>query len=547
MKQKLCKTPIFTAVLGCSFLFACAAPASSASVSSSALESSSESTFVTSEEQYSPIEVDLGKAEATYQSINAFSGTPVLPSKGEVDVLLVPISFEDYPFAANYKTILTSAFQSEANSYFESVSSFYSKSSFGSLKLNFEIDDALSAGTTESFVSSSYPYFASYGEAGYSLIPQLLMDRALSRYDSANGAGAHKRFDSDKDGFVDAIIFVYSAPDNSKEPSLGQYGGLFWNYCYRPYDGREGNPQDPVGFRYMWLSYSKLFAGVGKSSDIADAHIPIHETGHLFGLSDFYNQASSEGETRQPAGQLTMMANNVLDHDIYAKIALGWAKPILVEESTTIHLSPSQKNGQCLVLADDYNGSGFDEFVVFELYTPTGLNVLDSRTPYPEWEGKQTGYSLSGVRGYHVDSRLVYGAGYTGSNIRFQAEKYMSDEQVKNFSSFDIKTVDYGGNPCKTQISLSVNNSKKYDSSIAFGSGYEEVALIQAGKKATLTNTVWSTDDDLFQTGDRFTLSDYSEFFPRKTKLNNGSPFPYEVSFDEVSENGATITVTRVQ
>jgi hypothetical protein len=80
-----------------------------------------------------------------------------------------------------------------------------------------------------------------------------------------------------------------------------------------------------------------------------------------------------------------MMDENVSDHDIATKFALGWLHPYVVNGACDLTLRPSQTTGiaYCFPLKEArWNGSAFTEYLLLELYTPTGLNELDATTAY---------------------------------------------------------------------------------------------------------------------------------------------------------------------
>ena len=90
-----------------------------------------------------------------------------------------------------------------------------------------------------------------------------------------------------------------------------------------------------------------------------------------------------------------------LQHDIATKFALGWLHPYVVNGACDLTLRPSQTSGDCLLFpakGSTWNGSAFTEYLLLELYTPTGLNELDATTAYSY---HPQGYTLPGVRLLH--------------------------------------------------------------------------------------------------------------------------------------------------
>ena len=71
-------------------------------------------------------------------------GMDLAPSTGDVNVLVLPIEFTDFPFSPSTLSNLETALNgngSEDTGYWESLSSFYRKSSFGQLRLDFHVAD----------------------------------------------------------------------------------------------------------------------------------------------------------------------------------------------------------------------------------------------------------------------------------------------------------------------------------------------------------------------------------------------------------------------
>ena len=96
------------------------------------------------------------EARFTYQDLNEANNSPITPSKTnlgeEVNILVVPVEFSDSEFSYQRRLInfdkkelnaIEASFNGEINenTYRESVASYYDKTSYGNLNLNFEITD----------------------------------------------------------------------------------------------------------------------------------------------------------------------------------------------------------------------------------------------------------------------------------------------------------------------------------------------------------------------------------------------------------------------
>ena len=489
---------------------------------------------------------DVNKA-VDFHKLGTYNDNATLSSTGTQKILVLPIGFSNpaYAFTDSRLDDIEKAVAgtAEDTNYWESLASYYTKSSYGKLTMEFEFAEPYIASTTpaEFYRVNKDTVFYEYGEDTYTYrdspeaLPQLAMQKAIEQYKA--GGGDTTQFDSDKDGFIDACIMVYSCHNSTNDRLLNnpQYGDLWWAYQYSDMSitSEDANPESPIGNRYFWASYDFFYEAIREGLGV-DCHTLIHEMGHILGADDYYNYG--ESERAEPSGCLMMMANNIADHDIFTKLSYSWVEPYVVTDSCTITIKPSNENGDCIILADSWNGTCFDEFVIFELYTPDKLNKLDSTKAY---NGKTKALSAAGIRAFHIDNRLVFANGQDEDG-RATGAVFLSDGQVAHFTEFADAVTKMGN-----FITTGVTNTKQYDCSACYGRGYELIQIIQAGRMNTTKSGSASTNADLFQTGDTFSMGTHMQFFPNSTKLNNGNDLPYEVRFDSVSESSATLTFTK--
>lgn len=535
--------PLFVSLLalaGCSSTGP--TPISSASVPTS------ESTIPSSSSQISTSALPSGDGWHQQSSLDAslyffelghFNSNPIVDSIGDVPVLVLPIEFTNYPFTQSRLDDIRTAIEgsSEDTHYWESLDSFYTESSFGRLDLSFTFAEPYAVSTDPYSwfeVHKNETAYVDEGEAvpyykAVATMPQLAMEGALNAYKDRTGDDC-KSFDSDHDGFVDAIIMIYSCPLKKE----GELSELLWAYQYNEQRNVEADLTSPIGFRYFWSSYSAFYEGVKEGQGV-DAHTIIHEFGHLLGADDYYNYGKTQLDVAEPSGKSIMMAYNVCDHDIFTKLSYGWVDPYVVDGNCTLTISPSQESGQCILLADHWNGTCFDEFVIFELYTPTGLNELDAKTAYQSYKGMDD----YGVRVYHIDHRLARGKSFDEDSL-MKVDKILTDEEIEDWPTTARSYAQ------KYYVLPMVTNTYSKDLDVIRGKGFELIQFVQRGGTNVTKNGGNVTEADLFQTGGEFSLASHSEFFPAgEGKLNNGESLPFKVHFDEVTSEKATLTFTK--
>ncbi len=458
-------------------------------------------------------------------------GVETLPSTGQRDVLVVPIGFSDIDFDRFYgngkgndgvKADLEKAFNgsgSEDTGYWESVSSYFAKSSFGRLDLQFTIADPyISTKTAAEEVPIATSTFSPYASVSD------LVQRAVSAYSQKSGDDL-TRFDSDSDGLLDSVWAIY-APVSSDKLSSG-----FGTYTYLPPSSAGGSGERISTFSFA--SVGDLFSrGAGK----LDTHSYIHETGHMFGLNDYYNYT----QYTSPLGMLDMQDLNVGDHNVYTKMLLGWVDPIIYStdqvQTAKIHLDGQTAGASALLITDSYRGTSFDEYYMVEFYRPDGLNALDSQTNYYQdvldsYEGTgQTPPDIralpksAGVKMYHVDSRLVTKAG--GPDV----------DQVY----YDTAE----GKP-NTAVAIGASNTSSYSRNRT-RELFDEISLISSNSSGGkyLTSLSSFTAGDLFQTGSTFDPETFKVIsYRRDGRMDSGKLLNIKVTYQKVSADGADILI----
>jgi len=317
----------------------------------------------------------------------------------EIHAMVVPFGFtdddlQDRQTAANIERFKTCFFgtneEIQAKGGLYSLAGFYQQSSYGHSNFQGQVLPSwcLYNGTTAQFASASSGgagvYAANYARNWY-----------ISEYAKENhgalGADAHPLtwFDVNNDGYIDLMWVVYSKDYRS---------GTDW-WAYVTYTGNPANKTSPNVKTLAWASLRFLDNGYGGY----DTHTFIHETGHTFGLDDYYDYTDSWA----PMGGVDYMDHNLGDHSMFSKFSLGWTRPWVVDDDALITLRPGTTTGDCFILpSPGYNGTAFDEYMMVELMAPVGLAEQDYKNGYQN----TTGFTQPGIRITHVDNRVYAGS-----------------------------------------------------------------------------------------------------------------------------------------
>ena len=261
----------------------------------------------------------IDNARFTYEDVNVAAEEPITPSKGDVNILVVPVEFkssfslfgsiplidfeDNVPFKNHtYLDAIETTFNSTNNPYWESVKTYYEESSFGNLNFNFDVTDVY----TPTLSASD---FIEKEDGGTSALGS--QDLLLEIFNNTlNGNGLtldgkaidlfDSRYDSNSDGNIDGIWMIYNC-DDQKFVSSKQNGTPFWAYTTNLYAVSSPDSEDEtssedetevIKVRYANCAISFMF---DDSNDGYDAHTIIHETGHMLGLDDYYSYDNNFG------------------------------------------------------------------------------------------------------------------------------------------------------------------------------------------------------------------------------------------------------------
>lgn len=500
---------------------------------SSSSDSSSSSVPVTNT-------IEAKKASSNYMDFIENNAYPLssTPCVGSAHILVIPVWFTDSSTfiksstnKANVKSdIETAYFGTNSNTGWRSVKTYYEEESFGALTLTGKVSDWYEC-------SYSYSRFTSDDDTSKTTS---LISEATDWYFRNNSSDNRKNYDRDRDGYLDGVMVIYAAPDYGTW-NKDNYDNL-WAYCFWAQDYSAKNTNSPGLNAFFWASYDFMYgsntaskrsgssyAGGDTRYCTLDTHTYIHEMGHMFGLDDYYDYSTQY----TPAGSFSMQDCNVGGHDPFSSYALGWGKAYVPTESMTITLKPFQTSGEMILLSPSFNSynSPFDEYLLLEYYTPTGLNQFDTTNQYNYPYDYPTGTTSQGIRLWHVDARLAY-----TNDGNFSASKLTTNPKI----SYNIVTM---------AMSNTYNKSGYEDYISVLGSNYANYNILQMIRNNT-TSTYRPKDDlsanNLFKAGSSFNMSDYGRQFVKTGKLNSNIDLGFTFTVDSLNNNQATITINKL-
>ena len=478
-----------------------------------------------SSEQQKIQKTHLKQTYTEYATANMY-GCDYCPKTGNPKLLIVPVWFTNsssYITTTSQKNTVRSNIQkaylgTKVETGWHSVKTYYEDESNGALSLTGVVTDWWSCGYSSSAVDEE--------------TTEQLVDAAVDWYFESH-ASERTSFDTDHNGYLDGVMLIYGAPNSQN----GSSNSNLWAYCY--WTSNYASVSAPTSNVFFWASYDFMDED---SSITIDAHTYIHEMGHVLGLDDYYDYSGQY----VPAGGFSMQDYNVGGHDAFSVMAYGWADPYIPTTSQTIEIGAFQTTKDCILLTPEWNAqdSVFDEYLLLELYTPTGLNLLDStqqyRGNYPQ------GPSETGIRLWHVDARLAM-----RTNTGNQTPTYHSSV-----------TTDLNDSRAKGGVCTAMSNTYylEDDDSVAYlsplGSNYYDFNLLQLIRKKTSMTYKPSSENassylnnsDLFTNGSTFNMSTYGNQFKKTGKLNSNTNLGWSFS---VTINGsgadatASVTVTK--
>lgn len=502
---------------------------------------------------------------------NDLSGTlsnnkSVMPSLGDANLLVIPVHL---PGGNEYKTDkvksdIEKVFfgdKDDSSLGFKSVKQYYSEASYGKFNLSGTVTDWFDATTLVSDVKD-----ITSGTEG--TIVNKILRGAVDWAGSSQGINL-KDFDNNEDGNIDGVYLVYDHLDWTTEnyiqhESNPQFDSstlnqAFWNFTYWDFYSKSKN-DEPATSGFSWSSFDMMYTSYCERnkndtpdlSDLSkiklDSHTFIHEFGHLLGLEDYY---SSSDSSYHPAGESTMMDQNIGDLDSYSKMLLGWVTPYVVYGTSEITITNVSKNsGNSVIVIPSnyaeisqsvedaikgnridkfrYTFNPFSEYLMIDLYTPDGNNEQDTYGPYVFDRSAMA--NKVGVRIYHIDSRIFKCkvVDYMGGQKLAYVDGYVWDGQMLQDDEAILMP-----------ISNNMSESKNFQLPQSFDY-FDQIRLLESSGINTFDKNGMMTNQTLYYSESKpFDIMSYGyQFFNGCYTYDDGNELPFKVKVLNVEDKG---------
>lgn len=415
-----------------------------------------------------------------------------MPNSGNVKSLVIPIWFtnsgdmiEDRNYLRNKIDIAFNG--AHASNGWNSVKSYYYELSNHTFNYNATISNWYEPGRSFSYYQNGTN-------------KKTLVENAVEWYFTNNPSDTRSSYDSDHNGVYDSICILYG----SNESTQGMVH--FEDYT-------SATDADHPGIKYhMWATVFEAIEDINHSD--ADSHVYIHETGHMLGLMDYYDYG---GDTR-PAGGFNMQEHNTGSHEAFSITALGWGKVIVPETDTIVELEDYESSHVSILLSNhpESHNSPFDEYMLLELFAPTGTKEFDATY---KWRGfYSNGPQEPGIRLWHVDARLT-----KRTSISYSTDLVTDPTIADTTEAF-------------------TNTSSGTSHASPLGEEYNKYSMLfnvrnNAPEEDYYGNNIKVIDSShLFRTGDSFRWSDFTNQFADGSKMDNGETFGWTFSVDNIAQ-----------
>ncbi len=191
------------------------------------------------------------------------------PSLGDVNMLIIPVWFKDSwkfigaesPYLRTtlrslqakqhvYDDIKTTFFGTQAQTGWRSVTDYYKEDSDNRLRLGGTVTSWYNIGMTadEFILDDTYGY------------KQLVTDAVDWYFSTDNPKDKRTNYDSDGDGYIDAVAIIYALADERAYPHYAKINGTFWGSKSNLADTSLCNKNKPGPNAYFRASYDFMYS-----------------------------------------------------------------------------------------------------------------------------------------------------------------------------------------------------------------------------------------------------------------------------------------------
>ena len=453
----------------------------------------------------------------------------------DVKALVVPVDFEDYPRSLfgnsddESRNLLHKVmFGGPEDMEWYSLAEYYKSSSFGQCKISGAVAPWYRYGTKVKNIDKKN---TSVSQSIAIAIQDYYHEHAIVDVDGTEYNLAD--FDANKDGLIDSIIMLYTAP-------ITTTGELWWAFCWSV--GGAWGKYTPTGEleganRFFWASFNFLFEKgnnqyysaeeIKSGAAKPDAHTMTHEYGHVLSLPDYYI-TDYNSKDYSALGALDMMDYNIGDHNAYSKTMYGWIAPKRIEGqkgSLTVNLRSTTTTGDAIIIPaeGEWNNTYLDQYVMIEFLTPEGVAKKDGESKY--LGSYPLYYNKAGIRITQIDSRMgafsrgtsdYTFSGYTWNTTAPDTSSYVSTAASNTMS--DSAFPDYKLIEVLPSDGKSMKNHKNADNNCLYYEG-----------QAFGANGIWEN------------------FKMNGTDGTKNKSFGYKITVDKIDgNNSATLTISHI-
>jgi M6 family metalloprotease-like protein len=294
-----------------------------------------------------------------------------------------------------------------------SLKDYYREASYGTVTIESTVIAWVTLPQTEDYYTA--------GADGLGFYPRNAQRMVEDALNAANSIVNFGEFDTDNDGYIDAIDIIHSGygaewgrPQGdwiwSHKWDLSGIPGEVWNSGDRNANGVTVKVFDYHTEPALWATSGTEMTRVG---------VIAHETGHFFGLPDLYDtDNSSEG-----AGSYCLMANswgfdNSQLHpphmSAWAKIQLGWVTPTAIVPGT--YNAPRVETSPTVYKIT--NGFPGAEYLLIENRQPFGFESDMPQGGLAIWHIDDTVFDVNDDEGYPAGVDWLASFGWPSSHYQ---------------------------------------------------------------------------------------------------------------------------------